>query len=299
MSAKESIDALMAHHDDDLENSARQLFELVPEEVESADLRRLSWLVNHVVGEQSGRWGDALTLQKKFARQDEPAQAAWNRSVAAALAGSPLDAWHAERAFASVAGCSAETARLALRVAVLQFLAGTFELSEVLREMTPCLAELAALSDFGGLEKFLAPALNNLVSALTERHDVVITDANFRTAVTNGAELAFKAWSLAGTWVNWERAEYLRALTANLLRDWHAAQAAATRALELIEVHGVQDVDRAFLLLELSRAQRGLGDAVAAENSASAATRLAAELNDPGLTTWFEDRLRIARADHP
>jgi hypothetical protein len=45
MSAKESIDALMAHHDDDLENSARQLFELVPEEVESADLRRLSWLV--------------------------------------------------------------------------------------------------------------------------------------------------------------------------------------------------------------------------------------------------------------
>ncbi len=296
-SARQKIDLLMANHDDDVEGSVRELFALAPEEVETADLRPLSWLINHVVGEQAARWSDALSLHTRFARPDEPAQAAWNRSVAAALAGAPLDAWHAERAFAALAGCSADSARLALRFAVLQFLARTSELSGVLRELQSCEAELQLRPDFGGLERFLAPALNNLVTALTERADAALTDDAYRAAVTDGADLAFKAWSLAGTWVNWERAEYLRALTANLLRNWQAGHDAAQRALQLIEANGTEDVDRAFLLLELGRAQRGLGDAISADESAAAAAELAAAFKDASLDTWFADRVRIARAD--
>jgi hypothetical protein len=297
MSARKKIDWLMANHDEDIEGSVRELFALTPEQVETADLRPLSWLINHVVGEQAARWSDALSLQTRLARPDEPAQAAWNRSVAAVLAGAPLDAWHAERAFAALAGCSADSARLALRFAVLQFLVGTSELSGVLRELQACQAELQLRPDFEGLQRFLAPALNNLVTALTERADAAVTDEAYRAVVTDGADLAFNAWSLAGTWVNWERAEYLRALTANLLRRWQAGHDAARRALQLIEANGAQDVDRAFLLLELSRAQRGLGDEIAAEQSAAAAAALAAAFEDASLNTWFADRVRIARAD--
>jgi hypothetical protein len=299
VSAKEKIDSLMANHDDDIEGSVTQLLTLVPDEVETADLRRLSWLINHVVGELSSRWSDALSLQKKFARHDEPAQAASNRSVAATLAGAPLDAWHAERAFAAVAGCSAEAASIALRLALLQFLAGRDDLSGVVRELIACEAELKSRGDFGGLERFLAPALNNLTTALIERGDATITDDAYRAAVTDGADLAAKAWSLTGTWVNWERAEYLRALTANLLRNWQVAHDAATRGLALIEANGMEDVDRAFLLVELGRAQRGLGDLAGAEQSAALAAQLAAAFQQPSLHTWFADRVRIARADYP
>ena len=298
MSAKDRVDALMANHDDDIEGSARELFNLVPETVESADLGRVGWLVNHVVGERAGRWGDALLLHRKFARPDEPAQASWYRSVAAALAGAPLEAWHAERTFAAAADCSAESASIALRLAVLQFSVGALDLSDVVREVAACAAELKRRGDFGGLEKFLAPALNNLVTALTERSDAAVGDQAYRAAVTDGADLAYQAWSLAGTWVNQERAEYLRALSANLLRNWQAGRDAATRALQLIEANGAQDVDRAFLLLELGRAQRGLGDSASAEQSAKAAAQLAADFGDAGLVSWFEDRVRVARADN-
>ena len=95
-------------------------------------------------------------------------------------------------------------------------------------------------------------------------------------------------WYRAGGWVEQERSEYLLALTYNALGRFEQAEAAASRALNIIEANGEERVDRAFIHVEAARAARKLGKQEASENSLEIANRLASEFNEDGLREWFD-----------
>jgi hypothetical protein len=148
--------------------------------------------------------------------------------------------------------------------------------------------EVAAWTGFGPLATPIAAALNNTVSAILEREDADPADAAVRRVLVEGAEAARRAWRAAGTWVNFERADYLVALCRNKIGDWEAARDAAQSGLDTITANGTEDVDRAFLLLELGRAWRGLGDEAQREEARAAAKGIAAGFEAAWLTEWFE-----------
>jgi hypothetical protein len=296
---KEQVDLLMAEHDDDPPGSLERLKSLPLEDIEISEVRRLSWLVNHLAGEQLKRWHEAHALQQRLRRVDTPAQALLARSAAAMLAGALLDGWQAERELVTATGCTEQGARCMVRLAVLQFIAASAEPLRCAEEFNHVLIDLAALGATDRLEKITAPILNNLVTAMIDRADAPFDDVSYQQAVMQGAAAARSAWQLAGTWVNHERAEYLCALTANAVRDWSTGAAAAQHGLDLIAANGgEEEVDQAFLSLELSRAQTGLHAHADAAKSLERANAIAAGFKSQFLIDWYADRVRIAQASH-
>jgi len=299
MDVKQQIDDLMANHDADPAASLARLAALDPSDIEAPDLRRVAWLINHLAGEQLGQWSHAHDLQQRLKRQDAPLQVALHRAVAAQFAAAPLEAWQAERDFLEAARCSEKGTTVVVRLAVLQFAARTHSPLGCTEAFDACLDGLDGLERFDGLEKVVAPLLNNIATALIDRSDAQLDEPAYQTTVMRGARAARAAWLVAGTWVNHERAEYLCALAANAVRDWSAARDAAQRGLDLIAANGQEDVDQAFLALELSRALKGLKADVEAAAAFARASELATAFESQFLIDWFADRVRIAQADHP
>jgi hypothetical protein len=103
----------------------------------------------------------------------------------------------------------------------------------------------------------------------------------------DAAEAAHAFWVRCGTWVNEERALYLRALVANALGDGAEALAHADAALGIIDANGDQPVDDAFLRLDRARALGLEGDAAGQARELAAADAAAANWDDAGLNEWF------------
>ena len=100
-----------------------------------------------------------------------------------------------------------------------------------------------------------------------------------------------------GTWLNHERSLYLCALTFNRFAQWQRALDVADKALAIIESNGVEDVDRAFLLLEVSKAYQGQGNREKVVEALHAADQIARDF-DSQLSLWFlEVRSRLKVAD--
>jgi hypothetical protein len=138
-----------------------------------------------------------------------------------------------------------------------------------------------------------AACLNNLASGLQERPLPDLRQAALRTAMARCAELAHLFWRRAGTWVNLERALYLRAMVCNALGDASAARLFAMEALSVLgtnDADHAEDVDRAFIELERAHAcrQLGLNDeaAIAQQNGQAIASAFSVE----SLRRWYESR---------
>ena len=86
------------------------------------------------------------------------------------------------------------------------------------------------------------------------------------------------------------------ALTFNRFAQWQRALDVADKALAIIESNGVEDVDRAFLLLEVSKAYQGQGNREKVVEALHAADQIARDF-DSQLSLWFLDvrsRLKVA-----
>ena len=132
----------------------------------------------------------------------------------------------------------------------------------------------------------LASGLNNATSRLLDINPD-LDERVVRDALLTGAAQALRFWQAAGTWVNHERALYLVTLAANRVGAYKTARDAARQALDLIAANGTEDVDRAFLLLQLCGAQQRLGDDAAGRAALREAKAIAATWTEAWLTEWF------------
>ncbi len=285
MTAAEELDQIDRIHDDEPAQAAARLRELDVAALPPDRAPLAAFLFNHVLGEKLGDWnGAARRIDQLRNRIAETAPAVMvHAAVADELAGradSPARAAVVAASSAAVASCAIGLRRLGFTQESMD----TMQFAASLRDLARQTAELATGSPF---DAQLAAGLNNATSRLldicSDGRDPVVRDA-----LQNGAEQALRLWRSAGSWVNHERALYLVALVANRTGAHERARDAARQALAVIAENGAEDVDRAFLLLQLAGAQQSLGDAGASRAAHDEARAIAAGWNDRSLTEWFD-----------
>lgn len=287
MPQQATLDDLFARHDNDPQAVGAALREIqaVPEK----DLIRFTWLVSHVVGEIQAAWLDAYALMLRTVPKDAPVAALANFAACAYLAGAPVKAMAIESQIADALSCDHMHPKCIVQLAVLQNVGKTADPNDLVAALSGCLAYLRSATAPEKVVRVYASSLNNVTSLLLDHKSVDHQAEPVRSVLLEGSERCRELWRKAGTWVNHERADYLVALCANRVGNWSTAQSAALSGLATIDSNGQEDVDRAFILLELARAERGLGHSAQYEAARSQAFELAVSF-DPDLRKWFESR---------
>lgn len=293
MPANICIDQLMEGHDADPAAVGRQLRQLDMASVAPADRGRLAWLINHVVGEKEECWAEAFALQLTMPDDELAPPALCCRAVAATLAGDVLGTCAAELALVRSSGASIAETAMAIRLEALEHLVRNSDPVATAAALSHCLHEMHQWESPSRLDRMFAASLNNVVSALLDFSGATAGEAIYGKALADGAEYCRFLWRRVGTWTNHERAEYLVALCHNHLGQWQSARAAACAGLTIIDEHGPEDVDRAFILLELARALSGLGEIEGAKGARSQACDIADAFSDTGLCSWFNARAAL------
>jgi hypothetical protein len=288
-------------HDDAPERALAMLRDVAPARLAPERLPRLAFLLNHVMGEHFGLWPQALAAQRAVlaAAGAEPGPVLLRQAAVAAQAGG--DAAQARTwtdRLAGAADAPPAAARALVSLAVVGFTVGREDAETAGRLALQALSPLASLHAASGsaLDPAFAATTNNLASSLLDRPLPDLEQPDLRTAIALAAEHSQRFWQRAGSWLNAERAHYLRALAANALGDGAQAVRHARAGLALLDEHDdgrAQDVDRAFLELELAHAlAMAGGEDAAADAAQDRAEALAAGFEDAGLARWFDDRLR-------
>ncbi len=294
-------DALLAQadaiHDDDPGRALEILRGLDVATLSIARLPRLSFLLDHVFGEKFDLWAEALTGQRAVVRR-AGAQATppifRHAAVAAQISGDAGLARIWTQALAASADAPLAKARALVTLGAVGFSVSRQGAESAGRLTLQALQPLAALhaTPGGGLDAAFGAVTNNLASELLERPVDQLAQPDLRIALQLSAEHAQRFWQRAGTWVNHERARYLSAMVANALGDGAEGAAQARSGLALLDVHdqaGHENVDRAFLELELAMGLRLAGQPGRAQALARALA-LAARFGEAWLDHWFAER---------
>ena len=295
-SATDLLEQANACHDDDAPRAAALLRAIDSAALPVAQRPTYAFLLNHVLGEKLGAWAEAVGLHRRLLALPTPAAVLWRQAGAAAIA--HRDATATRRAAAAYAAANGVGTAHALDV--LHLSAATYQVPG--RDVdTAALLAHAAIAPFdsdawgtpGPLDGAVAAGLNNIASGLQDRPLPDLRAPAQREVLSRSAELAHRFWLRAGTWVNAERALYLRAMVGNALGEAHTARAHALEALTLLDAHDTahaEAVDRAFIELERAHACRTLGLPEEAAAASASAQALAAAFGDAGLSRWFESR---------
>lgn len=289
MTTAASLDEIDRIHDDEPERAAASLRQLDPATLPADRLPLLAFLYIHVLGEKLGQWNESADRleQLRAGRTDAPLAVTAHCATAAHLAGraaNPALASLAETGGATAAQTLIQLNALALRPPGSGGTpAGELERLAVASE---------ALAADGPLNQRLAIAFNNTTSQLLDTTPAPV-EAQQAAALLAGSAAALRFWRAAGTWANVERALYLRALVHNRIGDAAAARDDCVQALDLIDQHGGEQIDRTFLQLQLAGALLRLGDDEGRRHLTEARAS-AAGWQDTGLKSWFaseDDRL--------
>lgn len=273
---------LVRVHDDDPSGTRAALAAMAKAGVSTQDCARYSWLLNHVIGEKFGAWGEAFELHQAACMSSEEPAVLRNVAVAAWLAGRAEDALRAEEKLGRLHDVPSLQAMLACRLGQVMYLSTALPREDFARSLLQCLNALESIEPAPVLTPMFAACLNNCVSALLDRLDEsTVTDEAVSSALMSGAIKCRELWFACGTWENRERAHYLVALCCNRLGKWASAIEAAREALSIIEANGEEDIDEAFLLLELARAFRGAGQSAEANEALERARTVAERVDEP------------------
>lgn len=247
-------------------------------------------LVNHAVGDHLGDRERALRICEAAVERiegDAGPDPMVHLAVARHLAGHVDKAREAEE---KAGGDEATKLRIDLLVAQGHAHAGDWNTAEGL--YTEALAAAKALAEGHGAERAVAVVSNNIASELLELEE----RSNEQDALmAKAADAARLFWLRAGNWMNDMRADYLLSLVHTAQGKPAEGRIHARRGLATISENGEAQVDAAFLHLADAKAARDLGDADGHEASIASAVALAAEFDDYGLKSWFEDELAKAR----
>ena len=294
-------DSLLAQadaiHDDDPERALEMLRDLDVATLSTGRLQRLSFLLDHVLGEKFDLWAEALAGQCALVAQ-AGAQASppifRHAAIAAQIAGDSTLARTWTQALAASADAPLAKARALVTLGAVGFSVSRQGAESAGRLTLQALQPLAALhaTPGGGLDAAFGAVTNGLASELLERRLDDLAQPDLRTALHLSAEHARRFWQRAGTWVNHERAHYLSAMAANALGHGAEGAAQARAGIALLDVHdaaGDENVDRAFLELELATGLR-LAQQAGRADALARALALAACFGEAGLDRWFADR---------
>jgi hypothetical protein len=290
------LDRIDACHDEDPAAAAALLRTLDIVALPEARRPSLAFLLNHVLGEKLSLWADAHERQQALLSLAEPTPVLLRQAaVAARQAGDAAEARSLTVALANASQADAVQAEQLVALAAASFAAPALPASAAgelsLRALQAL--ESAAWSQPGPLDAAAAGACNNLASGLSERSAADLAHATVRAALDRAAQCSQRLWLRAGTWVHHERSCYLRALASQALGEPHRALEHAREGLALLDANDSareQDVDRAFLELELAHACRRLGLQAEANAANERAQTLAAAFGDASLTQSFESR---------
>jgi hypothetical protein len=285
MTPTEALDEIDRIHDDEPHTAATGLRELDADALPADKLPLLAFLCNHVLGEKLGLWSEAASRleQLRASRADAPLAVTAHAATAAYLDGratSPALASLSQTGGAAEAGALVALNALGLRPpADIEALAAQLER----------LAQASqTFEDNGPLNQRLAIAFNNGTSRLLDLAKAPVVPA-VAAALLAGSAASLRFWQAAGTWVHLERALYLRALVHNRIGVAAAAREECVRALDVIAANGDEPIDRVFLQLQLAGALLRLGDTAAGKRQLAEARAAAAQWDDAGLKSWFNE----------
>jgi hypothetical protein len=294
-------DALLAQadaiHDDAPERALQMLRDLDPATLPANRLARLSFLLDHVIGEKFELWAEALARQRAVVEQagaNATPLLFRHAAVAAQIAGDAALARTWTQALAATSDAPLAKARALVTLAAVGFSVNRQDAEAAGRLTLQALQPLAGLraAPGAGLDAAFGAALNNLASELLERRMEDLGQPDLRAALQLSAEHAQRFWQRAGTWVNCERAHYLSAMAANALGEGAEGAAQSRAGLALLDDHDgarEQDVDRAFLELEHAMGLR-LAGLAGREHALARAQALANAFGDTSLDRWFAGR---------
>ena len=301
-SAALESDSLLAQadeiHDLDPVRASELLRELDVTTLSPSKLARLSFLLDHVFGEKFDLWAEALSGQRALVQQagvGATPQIFRHAAVAAQIAGDTALARLWTQALAASSDAPLAKARALVTLGAVAFSVSRQGAESAGRQTLQALQPLAALhaAPGGGLDTAFGTVTNNIASELLERPLEQLAQPDLRTALQLTAQHSQRFWHRAGTWVNRERAHYLGAMASHALGQAAEGIAHARAGLALLDEHdqaGDEDVDRAFLELELATGLRLAGQAGRADALARALA-LAAKFGDAFLDRWFAERL--------
>ena len=286
-----------AIHDDEPQRALELLRGLDMASVPAARLPRLAFLLDHVLGEKFDLWAEALAGQRRLVAQagiHATPPIFRHAAVAAQIAGDAALARAWTQALAASSDAPVAKARALVTLGAVMFSVSRQGAESAGRLTLQALQPVAALHAMPGpgLDAAFGAVLNNIASDLLERRVTDLAQPDLRTGLHLAATHAQRFWDRAGTWVNRERAHYLAAMAANALGDGAQGAAQARAGLALLDAHdaaGGEDVDRAFLELELAMGLR-LSEQPGQADALARALALAAKFGDAFLDRWFADR---------
>ena len=245
-------------------------------------------LVQHVFGDHLGRWSDGLAFLDRInalpVTQGAAAQTVARFQAALKLAGGLAD----DRAALDTSECIRVTA-----LAAAQLGAHDATRSRALLDEGAATAERAALPDKDLAHRNLAIAGNGIASTLEE----VPSRSEAQTQLMlRAAQVARRYWTLAGTWLETERADYRLAishLAAGLLPQ---ARQHAQDCLDNVQANGSVALEAFFGWEALGRVERAAGNSTGYAYAVTQAETAFAGLAD-GDKGWCQaslDRLKVA-----
>lgn len=255
------IDKAWSDHGDHADDVARRLADSASLIESADDVAPYVRLVTHVYGEHLARWDDGIRLLRSIrelppANAHAPSRETIERSIAVLRYGSG-DA-HALDALAT----DDRIAALAIAAAAL---AGLRRFGDAIEAYDTAVAlaprDLRADSPAA---RALAIGGNNLAVALEEKFD---RDRNETDGMVRAARAGLEYWTLAGTWLEEERAHYRLARSLLAACDAHAAIESAKRCVDVCARNDAPAFERFFAHAVLAIALRAAGDRAAFESA--------------------------------
>jgi hypothetical protein len=149
--------------------------------------------------------------------------------------------------------------------------------------------EAAALaSEDGDARRAFASSANNVAGGLRGQ---ARRDAARDVLMIEAAVLSRRAWALAGTWMNVERADYQLAMCHAVIGEGDAAVRHGMACLARCEAEGADAYERFFAHECLVQAHRAAGDAAQAARHRELMVALLAEVGDAANRAYCEQTL--------
>lgn len=287
-SVADHLQDLLAHHSHDIRTGAKALLGLAAQVNATDDAARFASVVSHVVGEESGNWDLARNLISSLeARFRQSVGVQGNLAVACYLSSHWVAGLEAESRAMAAARESALSVCVWVRLSAAHAFQGQQDWPACFALLGPVLDLAQGVQPGSRHDSAIAAIANNLATDLLEFGQ---RTAAHDEALERAALLSHRFWESAGSWIHHERANYLLALSYNALRRFDEARQAATRALAIIDSHGDETVDRAFINVELAFACRELKHKDDFERARKDASDIARTFEDPGLQQWFQSK---------
>jgi hypothetical protein len=285
MSFDEFMKTAWSDHADNADEVAARLAASLHVVETASQIPRYAGLVTHVYGEHLGQWSRGVALHQAL-------------RGCPAFDGSPEARGAIDRGIAALNYCSGDASslqRLAAddRVAVLAMassaMLGRLDHAGALAAFDEALhGAQGGLPDGSPALRALAIGGNNLAAALEEKPD---RDAAQTAGMLRAAEAGLKYWTLAGGWLEQERADYR--LTRCLLQAGQPAAAvvSARRCRDMCAANDASDFEIFFAHAVLALALRATGDAAGYAASREQAMACYAKVL-PDEQTWCAVELR-------